>query len=141
MLAYSDHNDAFTPSQLFAGDAPVTTEPCVVASGEDLEQHQVVARLTASGKIVAWDPTDVPSVDDGAYVAPTGAGKAIGILVHAADATEGDLQAQIYTGGCFNRDKLVWPEGATAAQKAIAFDGTPISVRGLPGSTTSVEPT
>lgn len=126
-LAQSEVGDSFTPPYLFAGDKAVTTIPGKVVTGQNLAALAVVGRVTASGKLKVWNPAG-----------SDGSEKAIGILVHAIDATSADKDATIYNGGSFNIDALVWPGGTTTAQKVGAFDGTPIEVKALPGSTTVI---
>jgi hypothetical protein len=126
-LAQSEVGDSYTIPALFAGDKHITTIPVKVLSGQNLAQYAVVARVSASGKVVAW----APAASDGSQIA-------IGVLVHAIDASAGDRDGTIYNGGSFNIDALVWPGGATTVQKVRAFDGTAIEVKALPGSTTVI---
>lgn len=118
--------DAYTPTQLLAGEAEVTTDIGKLVSGQNLAKYTVVGRITASGKLTQW----TPGAADGSQVA-------IGILVHATDASGGDKAAQFYRSGIFNIDVLGWG-AATTVQKYKAFDGSAISVRALPGSTTVI---
>jgi hypothetical protein len=119
-LAGSDASDAFVPTQLFAGSLPVHTEPGTLITGQNLAQWTVVSRIAASGKLTQW----APAGSGGAQIA-------VGILCHAIDATAADKGCEIYISGTFNRSLVVWPGGATAAQKALAFDNTKISTRDL----------
>lgn len=113
--------DAYVPEQLRAGDGDFLTRSVTVELGQVLTQYRVVARETASGKIVAWDPA---SADAGTKIA-------IGVTCYAVDATAADVEAAIYVGGYFNTEALGWG-AATAAQKEAAFDGTNITHRALP---------
>lgn len=120
-LAKSDlTSDVHTPDFLFGGEADIVTEPATLITGQNLAQRTVVARIAASGKLTQW----APAASDGSQYA-------VGILQHAINATSADKACVIYTGGIFNIDALVWPGGATAAQKAVAFDRTNIGVRAL----------
>lgn len=120
-MASGPNQDAYVPPVLRAGDGDFNTQPAIVLADEVLAQYEVVARITATGKIVAYDPA----------AASTGAEKAIGVTAYAVDATGADVEAAIYVSGYFNTDALVWPAGITAAQKAGAFDGTAIKHRVL----------
>ena len=120
-IAESVAPETYTPEQHRAGDGPFQTRNGVVASGQKLDQYAVVAR-NAAGKLVEWDP-DVSPAD--------GTENAIGVLAYAVDATDGDVECAYYWSGFFNTAALVWPEGATDAQKDAAFDGKPINHRAL----------
>ncbi len=126
--------DPFVPFDLFAGDAHVTTDNAEVASGQDLDQFQVVA-MNTSGQLVAWDPeadyiADDDTVAGGGVSLPLYASKAIGIMCQACDATSGAKKASFYKSGDFNHSKLVWPLAvSTLAARRAAFAGTPISVK------------
>lgn len=112
-----------TVSSLIIGTQDIVTTPVTLITGQNLAANTVVARITASGKITA-----------AALGAADGSQFPIGILAHAVDATSADKAAVMYTGGCFNSDALVW--GATfdtAVKKAVAFDGTNITIR-IPGN-------
>jgi len=118
--------DVYTPTQLLAGEAEVTTDIGKLVTGQNLAKYAVVGRITASGKLMQW----VPGAVDGSQ-------QAIGILIHAVDATSADKDAQFYRSGVFNIDALGWAS-ATTVQKYAAFNGTAIAVRALPGSTTVI---
>lgn len=100
------------------GSDPLTTTAGTVASGQDVEKRTPMGRVTATGKLVAWSPT-----------AENGSENAIFLTAIAVDASAGDKQAPMIKGGTFNPELVNWPEGATDAQKAGAFDGTPISLQ------------
>ena len=109
----------FTP--LFAGEAPITTEEGVVASGAgNLAKYTVVGKITASGKLVPW----APAASDGSQVP-------FGILTQAAAAASADVKVGVYTGGFFNNAALVWPSHASAdtlIERQAAFARTPIRI-------------
>lgn len=117
----SSGTETFTPTQLFAGDADVITQPVTVKSGSNLAQYTVVGRIDATGKIVACD-----------LAANDGSQRAIGILVNAIDASGGDKAGTIYIAGDFNRAALVWHASFdTDLKKTLAFDRTNIVTRAL----------
>lgn len=111
--------DAYTPRELFAGDAPINTNAHTFASGLTLAINSIVA-FNGSGELVEW----APGATDGTEVA-------VGITCEAVDTTGGAAVNPIYEGGYFNTDALNWPDGTTAAQKQAAFVGTAIHHRTL----------
>lgn len=111
-------NDAYTPPELFAGDAPIITNARTVASGVELPANSIVA-LNGSNELVEWAPG-----------ATDGTENAVGITCEDIDTTGGAAMHPIYEGGYFNTDALNWPT-ATDAQKAQAFVGTNIHHRSL----------
>lgn len=119
-LASGPNQEAYVPDQLRAGDGDFLTRSVTISSGSVLAQYQVVARNTTTGEFVAWAPAGA-----------NGTNVALGITCYAVDATAADVAAAIYVAGFFNTDALVWPGGATDAQKEAAFDGTNITHRKL----------
>ena len=116
-------SETWAPSHLITGDQDIVTVPVTVKSGSNLAALSVIGRLSADGKVEIATLGDT----DGTQVP-------YGILVHAVDASGGDKAGVAYIGGCFNPDALTW--GATfdtALKKAVAFDGTNITLR-APGN-------
>jgi len=111
--------DSFSSVQLFANSSDLVTEPGILISGQNLAKYTVMGKVTASGKWTQWTLNDTP----------TGSGAALGILMHTTDASGGDKACEVYTGGFFNTQALVWPGSITAAQKANAFNGTNLQHR------------
>lgn len=104
-----------SPAAFITGDNPgVWSEALPVGADLVLAARTVVA-LNASGHIVAAEADNDP--------------KAIGILAYAVDTTgiaAGVADAEVYRGGCFNPDLLVWPASFnTDALKLAAFRGSP----------------
>lgn len=99
------------------GSDSYQTTLATIASGENLAAKTPLGQITASGKLIAWDP----AAEDGSEVA-------LYITAYAVDASAGDQQAQVIKSGTFNPEQIVWPT-ATAAQKLLAFAGTPISLQ------------
>lgn len=112
-------NDAYTPNELFAGDAPVVTNAHQFAADLELSINSIVAR-NGDGDLVEWAPG-----------ATDGTENAVGITCETIDTTGGAAMHPIYEGGYFNTDALNWPDAATAAQKTQAFVGTAIHHRSL----------
>lgn len=121
-LLAGNSSTTFTPVELLAGNAPVHTQSGqTLVTGQNLAQFTVVGRITASGKLTAWDPAG----NDGSQYA-------VGILVHATDATSADKTCQIYVSGVFNVAALVWPAGTTTlAARQAAFERTSILIKAL----------
>ena len=119
-IAASGTVDVYTPPKLRAGDGDFNTTPVIFLADTVVPQYAVVARVAATGKVVAWDPAG-----------SDGSENAIGVTCYAVDATGADVEAAIYVAGYFNTDALVWPEGATDEQKRAAFDRTDITHRKL----------
>ena len=107
--------EVFDPSSIIAGTAPVVTDSEVVAASQTIDQFAPLGRVTASGLLIE----SVPGASDGSQVP-------VAIAVHAIDTTDGAAAHPVYKGGQFNEDKVVWHASWTAAQKAGAFDGSPI---------------
>lgn len=109
---------SFSPAlQLFAGEAPITTNRAQGGVNINLAQYTVIALV--SDLIVAWDPTG-----SGAVTIP------VGILATDMDSrTSGGVPgrwAPYYTGGDFNHEALVWPASIdTFAERRAAF--SPVS--------------
>ena len=104
-----------SPEAFITGDNPnVYSEALPIATNQVLAARTVVA-LNASGHLVAAEADGDP--------------KAIGILAYAVDTTgitAGVADAEVYRGGCFNPDLLVWPASFnTDALKFAAFRGSP----------------
>lgn len=87
------------PTQLFTAEDEIKTKPALVLTGQNLGFGTIVA-FDAANKIVPWDPTQTDS-----RLQP------VGIIATAINTTSpsGDRQAEIYVGGCFNPDLLIWP--------------------------------
>ena len=110
---------SFSYDPLFAGDAEVVTEECIVDTG-NLAKYTVLGRITATGKVVQL----TPGASDGSQIA-------CGILTQAVNATAADVRAAMYTAGFFNHNALVWPVGTThdtLIERQAAFARTPIRI-------------
>lgn len=116
--AYNGSEDAHTPVFWIVGDpSKVRTSQATVASGQNLAARAVVA-FTAAGKLTAHAPA-----------ATDGTEKAVGILVHAIDASAADVVGAYYTAGDFNHSMCVWAAAtSTLLLRKAAFAGTGINV-------------
>ncbi len=112
--------ETHTPEQWNAGNEQQLTTAGTVASGQNVDKYTPLGQVTATGEFVEWDP----AANDGSEVATR-------IAPMAIDATTGAESKQLIKSGSFNEALVAWPAGATAAQKACAFVGTPISVQAL----------
>ena len=113
-------NETYTVDQLEAGTEPTHTTLVTIVSGQNIAANAPLGQVTASGKFAIWNPA-----------LTNGREKAVAIAAYAVDATGGDVQAQVIKSGCFNTDAIAWPGTPTAAQKLVAFVGTPISHQAL----------
>jgi hypothetical protein len=114
----------YTPTQLFTAEDEIKTKPALVLTGQDLAFGTIVA-FDAANKIVPWDPAALDSE-----------AKPVGVLATAINTTSpaGDRNAEIYVGGCFNPDLLVWPAALdTWLERNAALDvaGAPFRVKRL----------
>lgn len=117
-----NESSSYSPPQPFAGDGEVRTRWATFASGLTLTANTVIARNTSTGDMVVWDPAGT-----------NGTNIALGVTCEAINTSGGAASHPYYFSGDFNIDALVWPGGATATQKELAFDRSPISVRPLAG--------
>ncbi len=86
-------------------------EVVTIESGEDLAVGAVIGKKTATGKCVEV----APAASDGSEAA-------YGLVIADYDATSGDVDGvAIVRNGYVNPDALVWPAGATTAQKTTAL--------------------
>jgi hypothetical protein len=103
-----------TEGQFLKYEAPqgYSRDDVTVASGQNIAVGQVVGRITASGKIGAFDPA-----------ATDGRQNAVGISLTAVDATSGDKPGVIVARHAIvvDRDNLVWGGSPTNAQKDAAI--------------------
>ncbi len=86
-------------------------EAVTLASGENLALGTVVGRTTADGKYHALSPA-----------ATDGTETAAGVLADDVDATGGDRSDALLIArhAIVALDTVIWPEGITAPQKALA---------------------
>ena len=87
-------------------------EQATVAAAQSLSLGTVVGRDTATAKLKALDP-----------IATDGTEVAVGVLANDVDASLIDREDAILIArhAIVARNALVWPAGATAAQKAAAI--------------------
>lgn len=131
---------SFAPTQLFTAEDEIKTKPAMVLTGLNLAFGTIVA-YNAADKIVAWAPAATVAVVGGAasQTAPAPESKPVGVLATAINTTAspgpaGDRHAEIYVGGCFNPDLLIWPAALdTYLERAAALDkgGAPFRVKRL----------
>lgn len=103
-----------TPSTFVLG-GNVQTDNETVSTGQTIAQYAPLGRVTASGELIE----SLPGAVDGSEVP-------VAIAVHAIDTAAGAKDQPVYKGGKFNVSLVAWDGTWTAAQKAGAFDGTPI---------------
>ena len=97
----------------------------ILAAGNKIAAGEVLARLTADGKLVPFDGT----------AAATGAEVAIGVSLAAYDATDADVAIVVVTRDAeLKSEGLVWPDGVLTADKndaiaALAANGIVLAPR------------
>lgn len=112
-------NTSISFTQWKTGHRPITTNTVTLASGQGvLPEKTPLGQNSTTGAYHKW----APAASDGTQ-------KAVAILQAEVDATT-SVQANVWDGGSFNPEMVAWPVGATAAQKATAFVGTPIQLKG-----------
>lgn len=91
-------------------------KPEIFATVETVLTGQVIEAMTVvgfdgAGKVVPANNTTVA---------------AVAVMPYAVDSTGGDVGAEVWRGGNFKPEALVWDAGyATDADKAKAFEGAP----------------
>lgn len=112
----------FTPSHLFAGDAPITTgnAPALTA----VDKYQVVV-LTATGLSETFDFDGSGAIGTAGVALPT---QGINCVITAQAAGAGD-NCPYFSGGYFNHAALSWPaELDTFAKRKAFFAGSNIQI-------------
>lgn len=89
-----------------------TKDKVTIGAGADLVMGQVLGKVTASGKFIKL----APAAADGSQIAAA-------VLVDPAAAAGADVAGAVVIarGAVVDTDKLVWPAGITAPQKATAL--------------------
>jgi len=89
-------------------DSELHRKAITVASGAGLlKTGSVLGKITASSKLVLWDP----AANDGSQ-------NFAGFLLNITDATNSDQQATVITGFCVvNPGALTWKAGVTTNQQ------------------------
>jgi hypothetical protein len=113
----NSREETFAPSNIIAGSAPVITAREMIATTQTIPQYAPLGRITASGLVIE----SIQSASDGSQIP-------IGIAVHAIDTTGGAARHPVYKGGQFNAALIDWDASWSAAEKAGAFDRTPIDL-------------
>lgn len=115
---------SYAPTQLFTAEDDIKTTPALVLTGQTLAVLTIVA-FNAANKLVPWDPAQTDS-----RAVP------VGVLAMDANTTSpsGDRQFEMYVGGCFNPDLLVWPASLDTwleRDAALRVAGAPFRVKRL----------
>lgn len=122
--AGADPEGSWSPTQLFTSEDDIKTAPVVVLTGQDLAFGTIVA-LDAAGKAVPWNPAGADST-----------AQPVGIIATPINTIDpaGDRHAEIYEGGCFNPDLLIWPADLDTyleRNAALRKAGAPFRVKRL----------
>lgn len=88
-----------------------------LASGQNLERGTVIGRVAASGQLV-----------ESVQTASDGSEKPVGVLNHAADASDGAINVVYVKGGDLDKNQVLFDDSWSATEQLAAFDGTPISL-------------
>ncbi|MEG9862942.1 MAG: head decoration protein [Flavobacteriales bacterium] len=108
--------DEYKYTTPFTGSDVAYTTSATVAAGEKFEKLTPLGQVETTGELKAYNPT-----------ATDGTNKAVFMSAYDIDATNGAEVVAVYKCGTFNSHMINWPKSTTAAQKATAFTGTPIS--------------
>lgn len=117
MTQASSTSETYSPDSFVVGVQEVVTGDETIVTGQTIAQYAPLGRVTASGEL----KESLPGAVDGS-------GVPIAIAVYAIDTSGGAANHPVYLGGGFNETKVAWDGTWTAAQKAGAFDGTPINL-------------
>ena len=105
--------------QFKTGSRAATTNLVTLASGQGVVPARTpLGQNSTTGLYHKWSPA-----------ASDGTQKAVALLIKDTDTTAA-AAANVYDSGTFNVDLIVWPGTPTAAQKATAFVGTTIQLKG-----------
>lgn len=105
------HDGGFLISE---GNGHQSREKVTILSGEVLKAGAVVAKVTASGKYVEWDPAKSAEAD--------GTTIPRGILFGAVDATGADKSGVIMARNCeVNANEVVWPTASQGSERNAAI--------------------
>lgn len=106
MLAGSRKLNEWEPTQIFAGESPITTDNGVASA--DIEMYQPVYR-DGTGKLKPYDDT-AAALDPKVYP--------VGI---SAQASKNGDNVPFYTGGTLNFEAITWPSTVTDLLAAKAL--------------------
>jgi hypothetical protein len=115
---YTANVGNFVPDNLIADGYPIVTEAVTVLSGQNLVRGALVGKITASGKIVL----SLSAAADGSQTP-------YGILSEDVDASSSDKASVIYIAGAFNKTKVTFGTGHTAASTLNALRDSNIYLR------------
>jgi len=117
MLA-SNATETFTPDQLLAGEGEVRTTTLTITAGTAIAAIVPMGQITATGVWAIY----APAASDGTQYARA-------LTAEASGTTDAVIPA--YVSGVFNTAEVVWPAGITAAQKAVAFTDSMITIKSI----------
>jgi hypothetical protein len=108
--------ETYTVKQELAGSEQPHFASATIGSGIVCERLTPLGQVTATGALAPWDPT-----------ATNGSQKAVFMASYSIDTAGGAKTHKVIKSGHWSSDAIVWPDGTTDLQKALAFVGTPIS--------------
>ncbi len=103
------------PDNIIVGSQEVITTSEAVAGTQTIARHAPLGRVTATGELIE----SLPAANDGSQ-------NPVAIAVHDIGTPFGTAHHPVYVGGGFDIEKIAWNAAWTDAQKAGAFDSTPI---------------
>ena len=99
---------------IFEEERDFSRDKVTILSGENLKANAVIAKITASGKYVEWDPSQSAEAD--------GSTTAAGMLIDAVDASAADKDgAAIVRHAILRRSELVFAAGAQESEITVAL--------------------
>lgn len=108
--------ETYTPNQELAGSEQPHFVSATIGSGVACGRLTPLGQVTATGALALWAPA-----------ATNGTEKAVYLAAYDVDTSGGAKKHKVIKSGHWNSDMIVWPDGTTDIQKAVAFVGTPIS--------------
>lgn len=110
-----------------------SSQTIVFTAEDDIKTQSAIAltgQVLAFGTIVAYNPAD--KLVPWAPAAADSTARPVGVIATAINTTNpaGDRHTEIYVGGCFNPDVLIWPAALdTYAERAAALNKAGASFR------------
>lgn len=86
----------------------IVTDKVTIASGQNIAKYEVLGKITSGGKYATYDSTK----GDGTETPDA-------IALEDMDATGGDLAREVYIGGVFNQNKLVFSYSGDSVTDAL----------------------
>lgn len=108
--------ETYTPNEELAGSEQPHFASATIGAGVTCERLTPLGQVTATGALALWAPA-----------ASNGSEKAVYLAAYTVDTSGGAKKHKVIKSGHWNSGAIIWPDGTTDLQKALAFVGTPIS--------------